>query len=97
MIETLFGLGREGHLNAKGMPSPVQLALIGRVFSDVIVLSEPLAHDAGAAGVTQNGPKEREAPPGRLCIKRDRAAQGMDGAIPGWLPACEFAWCLSHP
>ena len=41
MIETIFGLGREGHVNSKGMPSPLQLALIGREFSDVIVFRRP--------------------------------------------------------
>ncbi len=41
MIETLFGLAREGHVNGKGMPSPLQLALIGREFSDVIVFRRP--------------------------------------------------------
>jgi quercetin dioxygenase-like cupin family protein len=41
MIETLFGLAREGHVNAKGMPSPLQLALIAREFSDVIVFRAP--------------------------------------------------------
>ena len=41
MIETLFGLARLGHTNAKGMPSPLQLALIGREFSDVIVFRRP--------------------------------------------------------
>jgi mannose-6-phosphate isomerase-like protein (cupin superfamily) len=41
MIETLFGLAREGHVNGKGMPSPLQLAMIGREFSDVIVFRRP--------------------------------------------------------
>jgi mannose-6-phosphate isomerase-like protein (cupin superfamily) len=41
MIETLFGLGREGHVNSKGMPSPLQMALMGREFSDVIVFRRP--------------------------------------------------------
>jgi quercetin dioxygenase-like cupin family protein len=41
MIETLFGLGREGHVNAKGLPHPLQLALFAREFSDVIVLRRP--------------------------------------------------------
>jgi quercetin dioxygenase-like cupin family protein len=41
MIETLFGLGREGHVNSKGMPDPLQLALLGREFSDVIVFRRP--------------------------------------------------------
>src|SRR3954452_3911326 len=41
MIETMFGLAREGHLNAKGMPSPRQLALTAQEFSDVIVFRKP--------------------------------------------------------
>jgi quercetin dioxygenase-like cupin family protein len=41
MIETLFGLARLGHTNAKGMPSPLQLALFAREFGDVIVFRSP--------------------------------------------------------
>ena len=41
MIETLFGLARLGHTNAKGMPNPLQLSLIAREFSDVIVFRRP--------------------------------------------------------
>jgi len=41
MIETLFGLARLGHTNAKGMPNPFQLALFAREFSDVVVLRSP--------------------------------------------------------
>lgn len=41
MIETLFGLAREGHVDSKGMPNPLQLALIGSEFSDVIVFRKP--------------------------------------------------------
>ena len=41
MIETLFGLARLGHTNAKGMPPPLQLALTAREFSDVIVFRSP--------------------------------------------------------
>jgi quercetin dioxygenase-like cupin family protein len=41
MIETLFGLARLGHTNAKGMPHPLQLALIAQEFSDVIVFRSP--------------------------------------------------------
>jgi quercetin dioxygenase-like cupin family protein len=41
MIETLYGLARLGHVNAKGMPSLLQLALVGREFSDVIVFRKP--------------------------------------------------------
>ena len=41
MIETLFGLARLGHTNAKGMPGPLQLALVAREFSDVVVFRSP--------------------------------------------------------
>ncbi|MGN6868062.1 MAG: cupin domain-containing protein [Solirubrobacteraceae bacterium] len=41
MIETLFGLAREGYVNAKGMPSLLQLALTAQEFSDVIVFRKP--------------------------------------------------------
>lgn len=41
MIETLFGLAREGHVNGKGMPSLLQMALTGQEFSDVIVFRKP--------------------------------------------------------
>lgn len=41
MIETLYGLGRLGHLNGKGMPHPLQLALTAQEFSDVIVFRTP--------------------------------------------------------
>ena len=43
MIETMFGLARLGHTNAKGMPDPLQLALTAREFSDVIVFRSPPA------------------------------------------------------
>ena len=41
LIETTFGLAREGHVNAKGMPHPLQLALTAQEFSDVIVFRKP--------------------------------------------------------
>lgn len=41
MIETLFGLGRLGHTNSKGLPNPLQLALFAREFSDVIEFRAP--------------------------------------------------------
>jgi quercetin dioxygenase-like cupin family protein len=41
MIETMFGLAREGHVNAKGMPNPLQLALTAQEFSDVIMFRKP--------------------------------------------------------
>jgi hypothetical protein len=41
MIETLFGLARLGHTDARGMPHPLQLALFGSEFSDVIEFRSP--------------------------------------------------------
>jgi quercetin dioxygenase-like cupin family protein len=41
MIETFFGLARLGHTDDKGMPHPLQLALTGPEFSDVIVFRRP--------------------------------------------------------
>ena len=43
MIETLFGLAREGHVNNRGMPHLLQLALFATEFSDVIVFRKPPA------------------------------------------------------
>jgi mannose-6-phosphate isomerase-like protein (cupin superfamily) len=43
MIETLFGLAREGHVGKRGMPDPLQLALIATEFADVMVLRRPPA------------------------------------------------------
>ena len=41
MIETLFGLARLGHTDVRGMPNPLQLALLAREFSDVILFRSP--------------------------------------------------------
>lgn len=41
MIETLFGLARLGHTDAKGMPDPLQLALFATEFSDVVEFRKP--------------------------------------------------------
>lgn len=41
LIETLFGLAREGHVNTKGMPNPLQLALTAQEFSDIMVFRKP--------------------------------------------------------
>ena len=43
MIATIFGLANAGQTNAKGMPDPLQLALIGREFADVIRFTKPPA------------------------------------------------------
>jgi hypothetical protein len=41
MIETFFGLARLGHVNNKGMPNPLQLALTAQEFGDVVVFRRP--------------------------------------------------------
>jgi quercetin dioxygenase-like cupin family protein len=41
MIENLFGLGRDGHTNEKGMPDPLQLAMFATEFRDVLVFKRP--------------------------------------------------------
>jgi mannose-6-phosphate isomerase-like protein (cupin superfamily) len=41
MIGTMFGLANDGKTNAKGMPSPPQLALIAQEFGDVIRFTNP--------------------------------------------------------
>ncbi len=43
MIETLFGLAREGHVNKRGMSDALQLALFATEFSDVAVFRKPPA------------------------------------------------------
>jgi quercetin dioxygenase-like cupin family protein len=43
LIETLFGLAREGHVSKRGMPHPLQLALVATEFSDIIVFRKPPA------------------------------------------------------
>jgi quercetin dioxygenase-like cupin family protein len=43
MIQTLFGLANAGKTNAKGMPDPLQLALIATEFADVIRFTKPPA------------------------------------------------------
>jgi quercetin dioxygenase-like cupin family protein len=41
MLETMWGLARLGHTNDEGMPDRLQLALIAREFSDVLVFRSP--------------------------------------------------------
>jgi quercetin dioxygenase-like cupin family protein len=43
MVTTLWGLGRAGKTNSKGMPGRHQLAVIGHEFSDVIRFTKPPA------------------------------------------------------
>ncbi|MCU0478047.1 MAG: cupin domain-containing protein [Chloroflexi bacterium] len=41
MLETLFGLAEMGHVDAKGMPNLLQMALVGREFSDTVQFRSP--------------------------------------------------------
>jgi mannose-6-phosphate isomerase-like protein (cupin superfamily) len=41
MIATMYGLANAGKVNRKAMPAPLQLALIGREFDDVIRFTTP--------------------------------------------------------
>ncbi len=41
MIETMFGLARLGYVNDKGMPNMLQMAMIGREFSDTVQFRSP--------------------------------------------------------
>lgn len=41
MTITLFGLAREGKTNRKGMANPLQMAVIGQEFADVVVFLSP--------------------------------------------------------
>jgi hypothetical protein len=43
MIETLFGLAREGYPNDKGMPNLLQLSVFGSEFSGVLEFESPPA------------------------------------------------------
>jgi quercetin dioxygenase-like cupin family protein len=43
MLTTLWGLGRDGKTNSKGMPGPLQLAVIGHEFTDVLRFTKPPA------------------------------------------------------
>jgi len=41
MVITLFGLAAEGKTNSKGMPNPLQLAVISKEFADVVQFMSP--------------------------------------------------------
>lgn len=43
MLETAFGLARDGHTNSKGLPDPLQLAMFATEFRDAMVLRRPPA------------------------------------------------------
>jgi len=41
IVGTLFGLARDGKVNPEGMPGPLQLAVMGHEYRDVIGFTEP--------------------------------------------------------
>jgi hypothetical protein len=41
LLETLWGLGRDGKTNAKGVPNVLQLAVTMREYRDVLRLAKP--------------------------------------------------------
>jgi mannose-6-phosphate isomerase-like protein (cupin superfamily) len=67
-IATTFGLANAGKTNAKGMPNPLQMALVGQEFSDVIRFTKPPR--GGAEG-------------GIHCAGGGRASARLPRALPG--------------
>ena len=43
MVGSMFGLARDGKVNAKGLPDPLQLAVMGQEYGDVIRFTKPPA------------------------------------------------------
>jgi quercetin dioxygenase-like cupin family protein len=43
MVGSMFGLARDGKVNAKGLPDPLQLAVMGHEYGDVIRFTKPPA------------------------------------------------------
>lgn len=41
MVGSMFGLARDGKVNRKGLPDPLQLAVMGAEYCDVIVFTKP--------------------------------------------------------
>ena len=41
LIETLFGLAQLGHVDERGTPNPLQMAVTGREFADVVQFRSP--------------------------------------------------------
>ncbi len=41
MVGTMFGLARDGKVSPKGMPDPLQLAVMGHEYGDVVVFTKP--------------------------------------------------------
>jgi len=43
MVGSMFGLARDGKINSKGLPDPLQLAVMGHEYGDVIRFTKPPA------------------------------------------------------
>ena len=43
MVGSMFGLARDGKVNSKGLPDPLQLAVMGHEYGDVIRFTKPPA------------------------------------------------------
>jgi quercetin dioxygenase-like cupin family protein len=92
MIETLFGLAREGHVNARGMPDPLQLALTAQEFSDVIVFRQPppaiqrLVFGALAPIARRRGYRPTYASLSRTALAPRPASSGAQSAGPQLRP-----------
>ena len=41
MVSTIFGLARDGKVNDEGLPDPLQLAVIGNEFAEVVTFTTP--------------------------------------------------------
>ena len=73
MIETLYGLAREGHVNKRGMPHPLQLALFAVEFSDALGWANdrrPSRRCSCSACSRRSLAARATAPPTRRCRER---------------------------
>ena len=77
MIEAAWSLGALGHVNAKGMPSPLWLAAVAREYSDVIRFVRPPAFVQaalfGPLAAHRAPHRPRSAGPGAARPRRPRA------------------------
>ncbi len=57
MVGTFFGLARDGKVDKKGIPHPLQLALSAQEFSDTMVMeSGRPGHSAGPSASSPRSP-----------------------------------------
>jgi quercetin dioxygenase-like cupin family protein len=87
MVGTFFGLARDGKVDKKGVPHPLQLALSARAYRDTMVVAKPppwvqrlafgvLAPIASARGLTPTYPEYLESD---IVVEPDPAALAMIG------------------